>query len=102
MNYLAHLYFANKTKTSLLGSILADFMKGNAHKAFDSDVIEGIRLHRQIDKFTDTHATVKLSKSRISISRRRFSGILTDIFYDHFFSKKLASVFKDRLFKSNR
>ena len=37
-----------------------------------------------IDKYTDSHETVLLSKKRISPERRRFSGIMIDFFYDHF------------------
>ncbi|MGB5965432.1 MAG: ACP phosphodiesterase [Sulfurimonadaceae bacterium] len=46
--------------------------------------MQGVRLHRFIDTYTDAHPIVKQSKERISPERRRFSAILIDIFYDHF------------------
>ncbi|WP_455204025.1 acyl carrier protein phosphodiesterase [Kaarinaea lacus] len=87
MNYLAHLYIAEATQTSLLGNLLGDFVKGSAHKNFHDDIVTGIHIHRFIDKYTDNHPIVKLSKCRINSYRRRFAGILIDIFYDHFLAK---------------
>ena len=97
MNFIAHLYFADDTPDSLLGSLLADFVKGNSYQAFNAEIMAGIKLHRMIDKYTDFHPTVKLSKRRISKKRRRFAGVLTDIFYDHFLAKNW-SRFSDTRF----
>ena len=47
----------------------------------------GIWLHRRIDGFTDSHALVLQSKARISPARRRFAGIMVDMFYDHLLAR---------------
>ncbi len=87
MNYLAHLFFAKNTQFSLLGNLMGDFVKGDVTGLYNTEIIDGILQHRLIDKYTDTHHIVKISKNRISKQRKRFSGILIiDIFYDHFLS----------------
>jgi acyl carrier protein phosphodiesterase len=68
-----------------LGNLLGDFIKGRAETIQPLDFRMGVRLHRELDGFTDSHPAVKHSKSLIPAERRRVSGILIDIFYDHFF-----------------
>jgi acyl carrier protein phosphodiesterase len=41
-------------------------------------------LHRSIDLYTDFHPIVIQSKQRIHQPFTRYSGILIDVFYDHF------------------
>ena len=83
MNYLAHLYLADPTPDSLLGNLLADFVKGKEVAALPSAIQSGIRLHRQVDSFTDCHPVVQRSICRISEKWGWFSGILIDVYYDH-------------------
>jgi acyl carrier protein phosphodiesterase len=84
MNYLAHLFFAENSTYSMLGNLMGDFVKGDITNKYNIEIREGIRTHRMIDKYTDSHETVLLSKKRISSDMRRFSGIMIDVFYDHF------------------
>ena len=89
MNFLAHLYLSPPTADALLGSVLGDFVKGplsseavNAN--YNAEIVRGIELHRKIDAFTDRHPHVRRSVSRVSSARRRYAGIMIDLFYDHF------------------
>lgn len=41
-------------------------------------------MHRAIDHYTDTHAIVKESKLRLRLKYRHYSGVIVDMFYDHF------------------
>lgn len=50
-------------------------------------VCEGIWLHRQIDVFTDAHPLFRRSRARIDPQRRRFAGIMVDMFYDHLLAR---------------
>ena len=63
---------------------MGDFVKGKSSQYTDKEILEGIALHRAIDKFTDSHPVVRESKNRLSDKRKRFSGIMIDVFYDHF------------------
>ncbi|WP_271409036.1 acyl carrier protein phosphodiesterase [Pseudomonas sp. Q1-7] len=83
MNYLAHLHLGGSQPAQLLGSLYGDFVKGPLDGRWPADVEAAIRLHRRIDAFTDRHPLVAQAKSRFPVERRRFSGILLDVFFDH-------------------
>ncbi len=87
MNYLAHALLAGPDPESRLGGLLGDFVKGTP-ASFDPrlppGVVTGIALHRQIDRYADTHPAFQASRGRVSALRRRYSGIMIDMFYDHF------------------
>ncbi|MDJ0599631.1 MAG: acyl carrier protein phosphodiesterase [Crocosphaera sp.] len=90
MNYLAHLLLAENTPDSRIGNLLGDFMKGRIdqeNSPYSSGIIKGIKTHFKVDEFTDKHEIFKQSKKRIYQSQGRFSGVLIDIFYDHFLAK---------------
>lgn len=84
MNYLAHLYLAERTNEGLLGSLLGDFVKGRPDTGLPRAVRRGIALHRRIDSFTDAHPLHRESRNRIGRERRRYAGIIVDVCYDHF------------------
>ncbi|MBX7218991.1 MAG: ACP phosphodiesterase [Blastocatellia bacterium] len=88
MNYLAHLYLADNTPESLLGNLLGDFVKGSLDgTTYAPEIQRGIERHRSVDGFTDSHEIVRLSKNRISPTRRRYAGIIIDMAYDHFLAR---------------
>ncbi|NJS42298.1 DUF479 domain-containing protein [Candidatus Gracilibacteria bacterium] len=87
MNYLAHLFYQQATPESLIGNLLGDFVKGSTVNLYDGEIRKGIDLHRKVDSYTDSHVIVRSSKSLISPQRRRFAGVLVDVFYDHFLAK---------------
>ena len=87
MNYLAHLYLSEPTEDGWLGSLLGDFVKGPLDERYNAAITRAIALHRKIDTFTDAHPLVQRSKARISAERRRYGGIMVDMFYDHFLAK---------------
>jgi acyl carrier protein phosphodiesterase len=83
VNFLAHLHLSEQTPGSMLGGILADFVKGPDVEKLPPDVIRGVMLHRHIDAFTDRHPVVQRSVGRISGKLGWFSGIVLDIYFDH-------------------
>lgn len=87
MNYLAHLYLSEPTEDGWLGSLMGDFVKGPLQGRYDEGIARAIALHRKIDSFTDAHPQVLRSKARISAARRRYAGIMVDMFYDHFLAR---------------
>ncbi|MEL7241209.1 MAG: ACP phosphodiesterase [Cyanobacteria bacterium J06573_2] len=91
MNYLAHLFLSDGTPESLIGNLLGDFVKGSVENVYSPGIIKGIHLHRKIDSFTDSHPIFRSSKRLIGIDRRRFSGIMIDVFYDHFLAKNWSN-----------
>ena len=83
MNYLAHLHLGGQTPSQLLGSLYGDFVKGLLPGRFPQDIEQAIRLHRRIDAFTDAHPVTKRAMGRFPAQRRRYVGIVLDVFFDH-------------------
>lgn len=98
MNFLAHLYLSGDNQKIMLGNFMGDFVKGRgALGQFDPDIVKGIELHRTIDEFTDSHAVVTQSKNRLRPKYRHYSGVIVDIFYDHFLAKEWSNYHSDLL-----
>ncbi len=88
MNFLAHLYLSGNNTSVLLGNFIGDFIKGkNLTEKVGPEMARGIELHREIDFFTDQHPIVKESKQRLRPKYRHYSGVIVDVFYDHFLAK---------------
>lgn len=84
MNHLAHFFLAGDDSNLVVGGFLGDFIKGRLKGERIAAVEDGIKLHRVIDAYTDKHAITRLSQRRFEDRFRRFSGIMTDIIFDHF------------------
>lgn len=87
MNFLAHLHLSDGTPGSMLVGVVADFVKGPDVALLPADVQAGIRLHRQIDGFTDRHPVVHRSIGRVSEKLGWYAGIVVDIYYDHILAR---------------
>lgn len=87
MNYLAHIYLSGDNDLVTIGNFIADGIKGKNYKKYPNDIQTGILLHRNIDTFTDSHKTVRMSTKRLHEKYGHYSGIIVDILYDHFLAK---------------
>ncbi len=88
MNFLAHAYLAGSSDYALVGSLMGDFVKGPLSGQHGTEITRALALHRRIDVYTDAHPVVRQSRHRVSLARRRFAGILVDVFYDHFLARR--------------
>ena len=85
MNFLAHLYLSDNHPDVMVGNFIGDFVKGRDLKTkFRTGIALGVEMHRGIDEFTDHHPVMKQSKNRLRPKYGHYSGVITDIFYDHF------------------
>ena len=84
MNFLAHLYLSPDNEDILLGNFIADAVKGKTFDNYKQGVKNGILLHRKIDKYTDNHPVFRNSSKKLNGKYRKYSGVIVDIFYDHF------------------
>lgn len=88
MNHLAHCHLGDDSDLGLVSSLMGDFVKGRLDgKDYPETVMKGLRLHRRIDSVTDAHPCVQRSRRRYEPPYRRYAGILTDVFYDHFLAR---------------
>jgi acyl carrier protein phosphodiesterase len=90
VNWLAHVYLSEPHPACRIGNLLPDLVPASALIGLPAEMTRGVRQHRRIDLFTDTHPVVRRSIGRVPPSFRRFGGILVDIFYDHFLSRHWA------------
>ncbi|MEW6469080.1 MAG: ACP phosphodiesterase [Bacteroidota bacterium] len=84
MNFLAHLYLSREEEELMIGNFIADSVKGRAFLNFSAGIRRGILLHRAIDHFTDQHPVTRTSVNRLRPAYGKYSGVIIDIFYDHF------------------
>lgn len=97
MNFLAHLYLSGENEGVTLGNFIADAVKGSRLDHFPADVARGIHLHREIDSYTDSHPVFRQSKNRLSAKYRKFSGVIVDLYYDHFLSRNWSDYSEKEL-----
>jgi len=84
MNFLAHLYLSGDNTHIQIGNFIGDHVKGRDYEKYAPGIRAGILLHRKIDHFTDRHPIVKQSAQRLNERYGRYSGIVMDVFFDHF------------------
>jgi acyl carrier protein phosphodiesterase len=97
MNWLAHLYLSEPETEFRLGNLLADQVRGPDRAKMSPAFLRGAACHQVIDAFAESHPVVKRSRQRIGPEQRRFSGILVDVFYDHFLARNWAAYSKTPL-----
>ncbi|MBB3117457.1 acyl carrier protein phosphodiesterase [Pseudoduganella violacea] len=90
MNYLAHIFLARHSDDAMVGALLGDFVKAGGQTLFPPEVAREIQLHRYIDSYTDSHPTVRAGVQLFGEGRRRYAGIVLDVFYDHLLSRRWA------------
>lgn len=66
---------------------MADGIRGNHFTDYPVEVQIGIRLHRFIDSYTDSHPIFRQSTKRLHTTYSHLSGVIVDMFYDHFLAK---------------
>lgn len=87
MNFLAHIYLSGDNDMVKIGNFMADSLHGKKPEDFPDEVKKGILLHRAIDTFTDNHPVFRQSTKRLHPIYHHYSGVIVDIFYDHFLAK---------------
>lgn len=90
MNILAHALLAGSSDDVIVGSLLGDFVNGPVPDNLAPAVELGLRLHRAVDVYTDSHAQVVALRARFEPPFRRYAGILLDIWFDHLLAQDFA------------
>ena len=70
---------------------MADSIRGHSYDVYPEEIQKGILLHRSIDSFTDMNPIYRQSKHRLHKKYGHYSGVIMDIFYDHFLAKNWST-----------
>lgn len=97
MNFLAHIYLSGENELLKIGNFMADGIRGKDYLRFHPEIQKGVLLHRLIDTFTDAHPVYRQSKHRLHEKYGHYSGVIMDIFYDHFLAKNWNNYHKQDL-----
>ncbi len=92
MNFLAHSLLGFDDSALIAGQFCGDFVRGRDLSRFPAGVEHGIRLHRHLDRFTDTHPGLQAFRQGMVDTPRRFSGIVVDVLLDHYLAKHWERV----------
>lgn len=92
MNFLAHLHLASLANSSLLGNLMADFVRGDPHQQWPAAVADGIMLHRRIDVMTDSLPEVRAARQFFRPETSRVAPITLDVIWDHFLSRNWLKI----------
>ena len=87
MNFLAHIYLSGDDQPLMAGNFMADGVKGSRFSHYPEAMQRGILLHRFIDSFTDQHEVTRRGTARLQPYFRKYSGVVTDLYYDHFLAR---------------
>ena len=100
MNLLAHAWLSGRNEGYLIGNFIGDFVKGDPtaarHELLPVE-IDGIRIHRAIDAFTDSHAEVQAVRTLLYPRCHKYAGVAVDVFFDHFLAVQFREVTGDNL-----
>lgn len=97
MNYLAHLFLADSTPESLIGNLAGDFVKGRIGDDVPPTIAEGIRHHRRVDAFTDSHPSVAAFRRVLIPEHGHYARIIADVFFDHFLAVDFSRYSREPL-----
>ena len=102
MNFLAHLLLSGSPAAPgyadvVVGNFAAEAVRGRAGLlAYPLAVQRGIRLHRFIDSFTDTHPIVRRTTARLrTAGLGKWAGVVSDVGYDHLLARDFARYHYD-------
>lgn len=97
MNFLAHALLAGDAPALIVGGVVGDWIKGSLPGSLPGDLAKGVALHRAIDSHAESHPAFRQSRSRVSADRRRYAGVLVDVFYDHLLARNWAALHRQPL-----
>ncbi|GGF07404.1 acyl carrier protein phosphodiesterase [Hymenobacter cavernae] len=102
MNFLAHLLLSGSPTAPdyadvVVGNFAAEAVRGRAGLlAYPPAVQRGIRLHRFIDSFTDSHPIVRRTTARLrEAGLGKWAGVVSDVGYDHLLARDFAHYHYD-------
>jgi acyl carrier protein phosphodiesterase len=90
MNFLAHFHLAWPDDGLVAGGLEGDYLKGPLRGTLPTRIEAGVKLHRAIDAYTDSHPVIQALRRNFPDQLRRYAGILIDLSFDHYLSQHWA------------
>lgn len=101
MNWLAHIFLSEQNVDFQMGNYLADPLKGRTWDNASPNIIKGMKIHKVIDSYTDSHKLFIQSKTRLG-SKGLLKPIIIDLTYDYLLTKNwntFCTIKKDEFLK---
>lgn len=76
---------------------MADGIRGKDYENYPPKIKTGILLHRFIDSYTDSHPVFRQSTKKLHEKYSHYSGVIVDMFYDHFLCKNWSNYSDENL-----
>lgn len=92
MNFLAHLALSGEEEEVILGNFMGDAVKGRLTPRYSGHLLNGLRLHRFIDQFTDEHPINASARKILHKVTGKYAGVALDLTYDHFLAKRFQEI----------
>lgn len=84
MNYLAHMQLSCSDDYLLMGNFLADMLDLHETEKLPEAYQQGVKLHRLIDSFTDTHPVVSEVNKLLHPNHHKYAPVVSDVIFDYF------------------
>jgi len=97
VNYLAHLFLAGPEAESLIGNLAVDFVKGRLRDDLAPAIADGIRHHRRVDAFTDSHPAVAAFRRVLIPEHGHYARVIADVFFDYFLATDFTAYASESL-----
>lgn len=96
MNFLAHNFLSFGQPGLVVGNYLGDFLRNPEVLLLPINIQDGIRIHRFIDSYTDSHLSVKSATKLLHPTMGKYAPVVIDIYFDYILSKRWTD-FSERL-----
>ncbi|RXJ90706.1 hypothetical protein CRV01_06025 [Arcobacter sp. CECT 8983] len=86
MNWLAHIFLSEYNIEFQIANYLADPLKGKVWDNASIHIQNGMKIHKLIDSYTDSHKLFKISKNRLG-NKGLLKAVVIDLSYDYLLTK---------------
>ena len=87
MNFLAHFHLAWPDEGLVAGGLEGDYHKGPLRGELPPAIERGVKLHRAIDAYTDSHPLIQQLRRDLPRNLRRYAGSLIDLSFDQYLAR---------------
>lgn len=81
----------------MAGNFIADTLRGRELNHYPQLIQKGVRLHRFIDTYTDTHDIPLRTRRMLYPYFGKYAAVVQDVFYDHFLAANWDAYHEMRL-----